>query len=154
MGKYGSALIANGAVLFVIGLVAGIPFNFAAMAVDPAYPPDSLAFMPAGTENGWRVAHLEGLMNGILLFAAGGWGERVRLTERMSAVLFWLLLAMTWLNVVGSFLAPALGVRGLAPLGGAETLINVMFTLVAVSAFVAMGLIIRGALAARRKSGA
>jgi len=154
MGKYGSLLIVNGAVLFVIGLIAGLPFNDAAMAVDPAYPPEALVMNPPGTENGWRVAHLEGLMNGIFLFAVGAFGDRIKLSERWTAILFWALLAMTWLNVAGAFLAPMLGVRGLSPIDGANTLINTMFTIVAIAAFLAMGLIIRGALAARNRNGA
>mgnify|MGYP003694112701 CR=1 FL=1 len=53
-------LVFHGAVVVMLGLLAGFPHAFV------------LTGQLVGEERAWRMAHLEGLLNGMLMMLAGG----------------------------------------------------------------------------------
>src|SRR2546427_241712 len=97
-----SLLIASGALVFLLGMLAGFPFTLVVLGT-PVGP---------GDVRGWRMAHLEGILNGLLLIAVAAVAAvapRLRLTARMQSVLAWSLLLTAWPNTIASILGPAFG---------------------------------------------
>jgi hypothetical protein len=138
-------LVAHGALVFLAGLVAGFPFamlQIHAMTLDAAAGPP-----PApGDVRGWRMAHLEGVLNGLVCFAGAAIGPYLRLSPRAHAVLAWSLVVTAWGNIVASFIGPLFGGRGLV-FGGSlsNSLMYVLFVVAVITVIVAMCLIFRGA---------
>jgi hypothetical protein len=138
--RWRALLVAHGALVFLLGLAAGIPYGL--VLIGWAFP---------GDDRGWRMAHLEGVLNGILLIAVAAAGGQLRLSERAQRWLAWGLVATAWGNAVASVLAPLFEVRGLQAGGSfANTLVWLLFMLAVVAVVVAMVLVARGALAARQ----
>jgi hypothetical protein len=135
-----ATLAGHGALVFLAGLLAGVPYGL--LLLGWALP---------GDDRGWRMAHLEGVLNGLLLLAVAAAGGQLRLGERAQRAVVWGLLATGWGNVVASVVAPLFEVRGLQAGGSlANTLVWALFMLAVASVLVAMGLVARGAFAARR----
>ena len=59
-------LIRHGALVFLLGLAAGFPFAIEILGRFDLWPVSIEMDMP-GDYRGWRMAHLEGVLNGMLL---------------------------------------------------------------------------------------
>ncbi len=128
----------HGAVAILLGLLAGFPF----------------AFVILGQMNGdlraWRMAHLEGLLNGMLLWAVAGIGAVLSLGDGAQRTLVWALVVTAYGNSLAAILGAAAGQRGLEPGGTlANTTVYVMFMVALAAVFVAVGTVAAGA---RRRS--
>ena len=148
-----SLLVAHGALIFPAGLVAGFPFAFHILGRVELWPiPGSLDIQIPGDYRGWRMAHLEGILNGLLLIGVAAVGSRLRLGERAARWTAWGLIVCGWGNVTASFIGPLTGVRGLSFTGfGWNTLVFLLFMLAIVAVFIAMSLVFRGAWARYRE---
>ena len=148
-----SLLVAHGALIFLAGMVAGFPFAFQILGHIELWPiPGSLDIQMPGDYRGWRMAHLEGILNGLLLIGVGAAGARLRLSERAARWAAWGLIVCGWGNVVASFIGPIAGVRGLSFTGfGWNTLVFLLFMIAIVAIFIAMWLVFRGAWARYRE---
>jgi len=130
-------LVANGAVVFVVGMIAGFPFALVVLGT-PVGP---------GDVRGWRMAHLEGILNGLLLVAIAAAGGHLRLGPRAQGVLFWSLVVTAWGNEIASVIGPLLGGRGLEFGGGVtNSVMYVLFMIAVVTVLVAMAVVLWGAL--------
>ena len=134
-------LVFHGAVVILLGLVAGFP----------------LAFVITGSlvssERAWRMAHLEGLLNGLLLFAIAGVADGLALDGRKPAVLAWALIITAYGNLIASVIAASANVRGLEPGGSfANTLTYLLFMVAVVTVVVALGLVAHGAYRAAKRT--
>jgi hypothetical protein len=130
--------VANGAPVFIVGLVAGFPFALA-----------TLAQPVPGDVRGWRMAHLEGVLNGLTCFGVAAVGPVLRLSPRAHAVLAWTVVVTAWGNEIASVMGPLLGGRGLELGHGlVNDVMYVLFVVAVVTIFVAMGLVVRGAAGA------
>jgi hypothetical protein len=141
-------LVAHGALVFLAGLLAGFPFallEIHAMTLDASSGP-----APApGDVRGWRMAHLEGVLNGLVCFAGAAIGPYLRLSPRAHAVLAWSLVVTAWGNIIASFIGPLVGGRGLVLNSSiSNDIMYVLFVVAVVTIIVAMCLIFRGARAA------
>jgi hypothetical protein len=145
-----SVLVAHGALVFLVGMVAGFPFALLVQHGLETSPPGTSPLPPVpGDVRGWRMAHLEGILNGVLLIAVGAVLPRLSLSARAQTVLAWSLLVTAWGNMVASVIGPLFGGRGLALGGGiANDLMFVLFTVAVVTVIVAMALVARGAFRA------
>src|ERR1700742_4502532 len=97
-------LMWHGMLLFLLGLITGLleqRFTNVRMAL---------------------AAHLEGVMNGILLLAVGAIWNEVRLSSRLTKIAYWALLGGTYGNWVVTATAAILGTAALSPItaGGAS----------------------------------
>ncbi|TMA35991.1 MAG: hypothetical protein E6J79_14070, partial [Deltaproteobacteria bacterium] len=107
-------LVANGALVFMVGLLAGFPFAFVIVGRVVLWPlPGALEVHLPGDVRGWRMAHLEGILNGLTLIAVAGVASWLALGPRVQRVLAWLLIVTAWGNVVASVVGPTFGGRGL-----------------------------------------
>ncbi len=148
-----SLMIAHGALLFLAGMVAGFPFVFHILGQVELWPiPGSLDIQIPGDYRGWRMAHLEGILNGLLLIVVAAVGMRLRLGEAAARWVVWGLIVCGWGNVTASFIGPLTGTRGLSFTGfGWNTLVFLLFMLAIVAVFIAMTLVFRGAWARYRE---
>lgn len=127
-------LIWHGIFLFLLGLLTGLVvehFSNARMGL---------------------AAHLEGVMNGILLIALGGVWNEIRLSAFAGRAAFVLLLYGAYANWCVTTLAAAFGTGAMAPLAAAgraaapwqEMLISIGFVSVALSIIAAIILMLFG----------
>lgn len=139
-----SLLVVHGALVFLVGMAAGIPFAMVLLA-DTDSPP-----VP-GDVRGWRMAHLEGVLNGLMLFGVAGVGRDLVLTQRAQLILFWSLLLTAWGNMIASIIGPLFGGRGLTfGLGLANDIMFLLFMAAVIAVIVAMVVIVRGGWRAGR----
>jgi len=128
----------HGAVAILLGLLAGFPFAFVILG------------QMEGDLRAWRMAHLEGVLNGLFLWAAAGVGTVLRAGDGAQKLLVRSLIVMAYGNSVAAILGALSGERGLAPGGSlANMIVYALFVVALVAAFVVVGVI---AAAARRRS--
>lgn len=134
-------LLYNGALVVLFGLLAGFPY---ALVVTGSM---------AGEERAWRMAHMEGLLNGMLaLLAAGVWDSLV-LSAAQRRWLALSLIVAAWGNVIASILGASFGVRGLSLAGPPlNAVVYLLFVLAIVGVFIGVLLLIRGGAQAIRNA--
>jgi hypothetical protein len=124
----------HGAVVVMLGLLAGFPHAFVVTG------------QLAGEERAWRMAHLEGLLNGMLVMVAAAVAGALVLTARQQRWLAWSLVVAAYGNVVASVLGASFGVRGLALAGPpANAVMNLLFWIAIVGVLAGVALLIAGA---------
>ncbi|QOZ37221.1 hydrogenase [Bradyrhizobium sp. CCBAU 53421] len=117
-------LLFHGMALFLIGLLTGLleqHFSNVRMAL---------------------AAHLEGVMNGTFLLAAGAIWSEVRLPPRASVAAYWALLCGTYGNWAVTTLAAILGTGALSPVTAAGLNAAAWQETLVTAAFVSVGLAI------------
>ena len=134
-------MIFHGAVVILLGLLAGFPY---ALVVTGSL---------AGSERAWRMAHLEGVLNGLLVIVVAAVWDRLALDGWKRDVLAWSLVLIAYGNVVASVIGATFAVRGLEPGGSpSNTLVYLLFMMAVVGIVVGIGLVAEGAWK-RRRSG-
>jgi hypothetical protein len=129
----------HGAVVIMLGLLAGFPYAFV------------LTGQLAGDERAWRMAHLEGLLNGMLVLLAAAVSGALVLSTRQHAWLAGSLVVAAYGNVIASTLGATFGVRGLDLAGPAmNAVMNLLFWIAIVAVFAGVSLMVVGARAAAR----
>lgn len=112
-------LFLNGLGLIVTAIVSGWAWFFHLLGQIVLWPiPGSLAVQIPGDARAWRMAHMEGITQGLLLMALGLGGQFMRLGTRAYTALFWSALTTAWLFTLPTMLHPLFGTRGLAFGGG------------------------------------
>jgi hypothetical protein len=128
----------HGAIAMLLGLVAGFPFAFVILG------------QMTGDLRAWRMAHLEGVLNGLLLWAAAGLGPVLRLGETGQRTVVWALIVTAYGNSIAAILGATAGERGLAPGGSlANMTVYLLFMAALVAVFVAVAAIATGARSRR-----
>jgi len=128
----------HGAVAILLGLFAGFPFAFVILG------------QMAGDLRAWRMAHLEGVLNGLLLWAAAGIGGVLRLGDGAQRTLVWTLIVTAYGNSIAAILGASAGQRGLEPGGTlANMTVYLLFMVALVAVFVAVATVAVGARRAR-----
>lgn len=141
--RLAARIVLHGALVVLAGLLVGFPY---AMVVTGEL---------AGEERAWRLAHLEGVLNGLLMLAVAAVGGRVALGAGEQRALFVGLVVAGWGNVIAAALGAAAGVRGLAPAGPLANLaVFALFTAAVFGVLAAVALLALGAARAARGSGA
>jgi hypothetical protein len=149
-----STMIAHGALVFLVGMVVGFPFAFVLLQKVVLWPLPAVEWTPPGDVRAWRMAHLEGILNGLTLIAVAAAGRRIALGARAQAWVGWGLIVTAWGNIIASVIGPLFGVRGLEFGDGvANSLMYLLFVVAIVAVMVAMVLVARGAFAAARQTG-
>lgn len=101
-------LIANGALVLFAGFAVGFPYGTALMA---SLAPDAPAGI-AEAVRAWHMAHLEGVLNGLLMLAGAGVSALMTMTRNTQRVIFWGLIVCGWTNIVASTISALTGGRG------------------------------------------
>ena len=139
-------LVANGALVFLLGMAAGFPFAFVILGKVVLWPfPGAIAWNGPGDVRAWRMAHLEGILNGLTLLAVAAVAPQLGLGARAQRVLGWALLVTAWGNMIASLVGPLSGGRGLEFGGGlANSLMYLLFVAAVVAVVIAMALVCLG----------
>lgn len=112
-------LFLNGFGLIVSAIVSGWAWFFSLLGRIVLWPiPGSIAFEIPRDDRGWRMAHMEGITQGLLLMALGLGGAWILHSERGHRILFWSALVTAWLFTLPAMLHPLFGTRGLEFGGG------------------------------------
>jgi hypothetical protein len=138
----------NAVILIAIGLfLGGFPLVWVVMR--EAYGLTA-PVMLGGDYRGWLMAHLEGLLNGLLVIGVAATTRLRPMTQTKERILLWSLLIAAWGNSIASVLAPLLGVRGMTfNQSVSNNLVATMFTIALVATAAALFVSIRH-LAKRR----
>jgi hypothetical protein len=136
-------MIANGALVFIVGLLAGFPFAFIILGKIVLWPvPGALDWQMPGDLRGWRMAHLEGILNGLTLWAVAAIAPKLPLGDTAARVIAWGLVITAWGNIIASVIGPVFGGRGLEFGGGvANSLMYLLFVAAILTVVVAIALV-------------
>ncbi|TMA55532.1 MAG: hypothetical protein E6J75_11720, partial [Deltaproteobacteria bacterium] len=105
----------HGAVVTLVGLLAGIPYAMVATG------------RVVGSERAWRFAHVGNILGGIFLLAVAGVADRLDLVPARRTLLVWSLVLSAYADAAGIVMAAIFNVRGLIPGGSlANTLVYVL----------------------------
>jgi len=150
-----SLMIVHGALVFLVGMAAGFPYAFVLIEKIAVWPiPGSIEWTPPGDERAWRMAHLEGVLNGLTLIAVAAVGNRLTLSPRLVAVVAWGLILTSWGNIIASVLGPIVGGRGLEfGDGPGNSIVYLLFIVAVFAVIAAMAIVCKGALAYRKGTG-
>jgi hypothetical protein len=140
MNRTASRLVLHGVIVVALGLLVGFPY---ASAITGG--------AGAEAERAWRTAHLEGLLNGMLVIVLGAAAPHLRLSRAQERWLCAGALAAGYGNGVAAALAALSGQRGLAPGGPlANWLVFALFSVAIAGVVVALALAGLGAARASR----
>ena len=101
-------LIANGALVILAGFIAGFPYGSTVIA---SLAPGSPASIHE-TLRAWHMAHLEGVLNGMLMIAGAAAAGQLVLSQTSQKVIFWGFVVAGWTNIVASTISALTGGRG------------------------------------------
>jgi hypothetical protein len=107
-------LVRHGAIVFLLGMAAGFPFAFEILGRFELWPLPSIDFDMPGDYRGWRMAHLEGALNGMLLISVAAVGPHLKLGPLAAAWVTKGLLVCAWGNITASWIGPLSQTRGLS----------------------------------------
>jgi hypothetical protein len=129
-------LAGHAAIVLLIGLAVGFPYATTVTA--------------GGDVRAWRMAHLEALLNGLLMLGVAASWPLLRLGARAQSVLVWTLVVTGYGNALASWLAAASGERGLTAGGPlANQLVFAGFMIAVAAVIVALAMVAIGAFRAR-----
>lgn len=150
-----ATLIVHGALVFLAGLLAGFPYAFFELGKIALWPfIGDIAVTIPGDTRAWRMAHLEGILNGLVLFGVAAIAPLLRLQGREPAWLTGCLIVTAWGNTVAAIVGPYSGGRGLEFSGGlANRIMFLLFTAAVVAVITAMIIVLRGATRQRQRGG-
>lgn len=104
---YQRRLVGHGALLLFIGGVMGFGFLFFLMGEVSLWPiPGKIDYQMPGTYDAWRMAHMEGIVNGMFLWLAAAILHLVPLADKGTKWLTYGLLATCWSIVLAACLDP------------------------------------------------
>jgi len=143
-----ATLVAHGTMVFLLGLLAGFPFAFEILQRVELWPvPGAISFDPPGDLRGWRMAHLEGMLNGLVLFAVAGIAPVLHLDAGAARTVVVALLVTAWGNTVASIIGPLTETRGLAFGGFWNSTVYLLFVAAIIGIVTALVVILRAARA-------
>ncbi len=129
----------HGALVLLAGMIAGMPYGIAIV--------EQWGDAPIAA---WKLAHQEGLLNGILMLVFAALLFQLSLGKRVSGTIFWSLLICGYGNILGSIIAAASGYRGIMPTGPLlNWLVFIPFNAAVIAAFVAVLAFLVGCYRAR-----
>lgn len=112
-------LFFNGVALIALAVLIGWTWFFALLGRIVLWPlPIDIAVTIPDDGRAWRMAHMEGITQGLMLMALGLGGRFMVLTARQFAWFFWSALVTAWLFTVPTIFNALFGTRGLAFGGG------------------------------------
>jgi len=118
MTRRGAATLAlHGLIVLFLGLLCGLPYGAAIVGAWGEEP-----------VRAWKLAHMEGVQNGILVLALAGAAGFFALSARSERIVVWGAILAAYGNILGAVIGALSGYRGLAPEGPlANALVFVAF---------------------------
>ena len=127
-------LIRHGAIVALLGSLAGLGYMF---VITGEFP---------GSFKAWHLAHLQGVLTGIMIIAVSSVVTLLSLDDRKFRILAYSFVIFGYCYSIGPVFGAVVGVKGLEP---ALPVGNILFymsnTIASLSVLVGLGLIIYGA---------
>lgn len=96
-------LIINGGLVLLLGCVAGFGFLFYLIGAIELWPiPGKIDIQLPGTDKAWRMSHLEGVLNGFLLWLFAAVLPALALPSKSARRVVFLLIITAWLFPIAS----------------------------------------------------
>lgn len=131
--KLRASLIFHGAIVIILGLLAGFPYALV------------LQGQMEGEPRQWSMAHLEGVLNGLLCLGAAGAFGKLALSAGQMRVMTWSFILMAYGNVVAAVIGAVTGQRGLEFAGPVSNmLVFTLFMIAVVLVLLALALLAYG----------
>jgi len=112
--KEQAAIAMHGCIILLLGLLSGIGFSYAA----------AVESNTSELYGSWRFAHMEGLMNGLLVIAIAGIWPYFKHQSKGLAVAKWLLVLGCYCNIIGPIItALFIGHRVIEPTNALEAFV-------------------------------
>lgn len=117
--KYKSLLILNGAGLLVVAALSGwLHFIYLLEGLELWPFIDRVDVKVPGEHRAWVMAHLEGITNGLVLFAVAASANYIMLSAKLMRLMVYSTLTFAWLFTLPAIANAWFGTRGLAMGGG------------------------------------
>lgn len=100
-------LVFHASLVLLAGFASGFPYGTAVTA-QIAGGSEGMV----GDVRAWHMAHLEGVLNGMLMIATAAVATQLAMSARLQRVIFWGLVVAGWTNVVASNVSAMTGGRG------------------------------------------
>lgn len=100
-------LVFHASLVLLAGFISGAPYG-AAVTEQIASGGEGMV----GEVRAWHMAHLEGVLNGMLMIATAAVATQLLMSVRLQSVIFWGLVVAGWTNVVASNISAMTGGRG------------------------------------------
>ncbi len=127
-------LIRHGAIVALLGSLSGLGYMF---VITGEFP---------GSYKAWHLAHLQGVLTGIMIIAVSSLVPLLNLDDRKLRILAVAFVLFGYCYSIGPVLGAVLGVRGLEPgLPVANLIFYTSNTVASLSVLVGLGFIIYGA---------
>lgn len=125
----------NSALLLLLTAITG--FMYGQVVVANLSAPDNLAApeFVSGDIRAWNMAHLECLLNALLMLAVASVAKHLSMSRRLSLSLTWALIVCGWTNAIASTSSALTGGRGAIATGFDWNTINHLLFLIGVLAF-------------------
>ncbi len=113
-------LVGNGALVLQVGFLLGFGFLFFLIGEIALWPiPGRIDYQMPGTYDAWRMAHMEGVINGLVLWLVALVLPLVPISDVLRGRLTWGAILAAWTIVVASAFDPLFPeARGLSMGGG------------------------------------
>lgn len=98
--KLQKKMIAQGALVLFIGMVAGFGLVMSLVGGMELIPGSIIQFTIPGDSGAWARTHVGGMMNGILILLVAVLMAGIGCSEALSGRLFWMLVGTGWANTV------------------------------------------------------
>lgn len=96
-------LIIHGGLVLLLGCVAGFGFLFYLIGAIELWPiPGKIDYQLPGTDKAWRMSHLEGVLNGFLLWILAAVLPALALPQKSARRVVMLLIITAWLFPIAS----------------------------------------------------
>ena len=96
-------LILNGGFILLFGFAAGFGFLFFILGSIELWPiPGKIAYQLPGSDKAWRMTHLEGLINGLMLWLLAVVLPAMELTAKQAQRIAWAFIITAWTLPVAS----------------------------------------------------
>ncbi|HRK69956.1 MAG TPA: hypothetical protein PLA85_00090 [Micropepsaceae bacterium] len=96
-------LIIHGGLVLLLGCVAGFGFLFYLIGAIELWPiPGKIDYQLPGTDKAWRMSHLEGVLNGFLLWILAAVLPALALPHKSARRVVMLLIITAWLFPIAS----------------------------------------------------
>ncbi|HSV95603.1 MAG TPA: hypothetical protein VLM75_01585 [Spirochaetota bacterium] len=131
------SMIMHGGIVALLGAFSGLGF---ALAISGDIP---------GSVRAWHLAHLQGILTGILIIAVSSCVSHITLDAKKMKIMKLCFIVTGYCYAVGPVWGAVFGVRGLAPeMPAANIVMFLSNTVASISVLIGLGLLIAGA---RRK---
>jgi len=146
-------LLGHGALVLLVGFMAGMGFLFFLLGEIKVFPlPWVIEYQLPGTYDAWRMAHMEGIVNGMVLWLLAALLPVIQVSVKNVYRLSVAMIIVAWTIVIASQLDPIFpNARGLAFTSDSNWISDIAFFLFSTGIYIAFTVVTVIAVKSLRK---